>query len=52
VPSSRAAGPRFKFSAWGVVLSVMLNLFVAVERPAGIERLILDCAAILLTNLD
>ena len=26
----------------------MLNLFVAVERPGGIERVILDCAAILL----
>lgn len=25
-----------------------VNLFVAVERPGGIERVILDCAAILL----
>ena len=32
----------------GAILSVMLNLFVAVERPGGIERVILDCAAILL----
>ena len=32
----------------GAVLSVMLDLFVAVERPGGIERVILDCAAILL----
>jgi len=26
----------------------MLNLFVAVDRPGGIARVILDCAAILL----
>ena len=32
----------------GAILTVILNLFVAVERPGGIERVILDCAAILL----
>ena len=32
----------------GAILSVMLNLFVAVEQPGGIERVTLDCAAILL----
>ena len=32
----------------GAVLSVMLNLFVAVEGPGRIGRVILDCAAILL----
>lgn len=33
----------------GAVLSVLLNLFIAVEKPLVFERLILDCAAILLT---
>ena len=33
----------------GAVLSVLLNLFIAVERPFAFERLILDCAVILLT---
>ena len=32
----------------GAVLSVMLNLFVAVDRPGGLKRMMLDCAAILL----
>ena len=32
----------------GAILSVVLNLFVAVAQPNGIERVILDCAAILL----
>lgn len=32
----------------GAVLSVMLNLFVAVDRPGGFKRIMLDCAAILL----
>ena len=31
----------------GAVLSVMLNLFVAVERVAAFERVILDCVTIL-----
>ena len=33
----------------GAVLSVLLNLFIAVEKPFVFERLILDSAAILLT---
>jgi hypothetical protein len=32
----------------GAVLSVMLNLFVAVDRPGGFKRMMLDCATILL----
>ena len=32
----------------GAILTVMLNLLVAVERPGVIERVILDCAVILL----
>ena len=32
----------------GAILTVILNLFIAVEGPGGIERVILDCAAILL----
>ena len=32
----------------GAILSVMLNLFVAIDRPGSIERLILDCAVVLL----
>jgi hypothetical protein len=32
----------------GAVLSVLLNLFIAVEAPPAWERLILDCLAILL----
>jgi hypothetical protein len=35
----------------GAILTVLLNLFVAVERPIVIERLALDCAAILLIGL-
>ncbi len=31
----------------GAILSIMLNLFVAVERPGGIERVILDCVVVL-----
>jgi hypothetical protein len=30
----------------GAILSIMLNLFVAVERPGGIERVILDCVVV------
>ena len=30
----------------GAVLSVMLNLLVAIEHPSGIERLILDCVVV------
>jgi hypothetical protein len=32
----------------GVVLSVLLNLFIAVEAPPAWERIILDCLAIML----
>lgn len=32
----------------GAVLTVILNLFIAVEGPGGIARVILDCATILL----
>ena len=32
----------------GAVLSVLLNLFIAVEAPPAWERLILDCLAIML----
>jgi hypothetical protein len=32
----------------GAILTVIVNLIVAVDRPSGIERLILDCAAIVL----
>jgi hypothetical protein len=30
----------------GAILTVIINLIVAVDRPSSIERLILDCAAI------
>jgi hypothetical protein len=35
----------------GAVFSVMLNLFVVIERPGGIERLMLDGATIVLIAL-
>ena len=35
----------------GAILTVLLNLFVAVERPMVIERLALDSAAMLLIGL-
>jgi hypothetical protein len=35
----------------GAILAVLLNLFVAVERPIVVERIALDCAAILLIGL-
>jgi hypothetical protein len=35
----------------GAIFTVLLNLFIAVERPVVFERLVLDCAAIFLIGL-
>lgn len=35
----------------GAILTVVLNLFIAIERPIAVERIALDCAAIVLLGL-
>jgi hypothetical protein len=44
----KSGGSSFQVFCLGAILTVMLNLFVAVERPGGTTRVILDCATILL----
>ena len=44
----KSGGSSLQVFCLGAILSVMLNLFVAVERPGGIARVMLGCTTILL----